>query len=196
MIAKETYERMKQFSDYGGSWAIWDDAKKGHGVKSGVGNLSIFNQPDIHKMLNSNYVFVGLNGARHDSSDDAGRYPYWRNFHSADNKRQQDYKLRYALHGTKYWGSYMTDAIKCFKETDSSKVRLTIDEEIYHAETLRRELKALGGNPVLVGLGVKSYAFLKRHFGKTHKVVKVMHYSYYIGLGKYRNAVLGALKKF
>ena len=87
-------------------------------------------------------------------------------------------------------------AIKCFKETDSSKVRLTIDEEIYHAETLRRELKALGGNPVLVGLGVKSYAFLKRHFGKTHKVVKVMHYSYYIGLGKYRNAVLGALKKF
>ena len=185
---------MKKFSCLGGSWAIWDDAKEGEGVKSGVGNLSIFNQPDIHKMLNANYVFVGLNGAKHDSSDDSSRYPYWRNFHSTDNKRQQDYKLRYALHGTKYWGSYMTDAIKGLRETDSSKVKLSHEEEIGHVETLRSELDALGGNPVLVGLGDKAHAFLKKHFEGTHKIVKVMHYSYYIGLDRYRVAVLDALK--
>ena len=175
MIDKDTYERMKRFSDLGGSWAIWEMPKKGEGVKSNVGSMSIFNQPDIHERLNSDYVFVGLNGARHDSSN----VFYWRNFHSTDNKRQQDYKLRYALYGTKYWGSYMTDAIKCLKETDSSKVRLAIDEEIVHDETLRGKLDALGGDTVLVGMGIKSYAFLKRHFGGTRKFVQIMHYSYY-----------------
>ena len=36
----------------------------------------------------------------------------WSNFHSDDNKRQNDYKLRFALMGTHFWGSYITDVIK------------------------------------------------------------------------------------
>ena len=35
----------------------------------------------------------------------------WFNFHAGRN----DFKLRYALQGTRYWGSYITDAINQFR---------------------------------------------------------------------------------
>ena len=43
------------------------------------------------------------------------------NFHDARHI-SQDYKIRYALKGTKLWGGYMTDIIKNFPEKSSSKM--------------------------------------------------------------------------
>ena len=41
------------------------------------------------------------------------------NFHSSSSTAQ-DYKIRYALKDTKFWGSYMTDIIKNFPEKHSN----------------------------------------------------------------------------
>jgi hypothetical protein len=193
MIEANTYEQMKQFSKTGGSWTIWEMPQDGENPRARVGDMSVFKHPDILAKLNRNYVFVGINQAGHDTSMDE----LWWNFHSKDNRRQQDYKLRYALHGTKYWGAYMTDAIKNVVERVAANVRLTAEEEIKNADLLKHELDALGGHPVLIGMGGKAYRFLNRYFGKKYHVVKIYHYSYhYRGCGNkdiYRKAVLNAL---
>lgn len=51
-----------------------------------------------------------------------GQVGSWANFHSDDNKRQNDFKLRYALMDTPYWGSYITDVIKSHFDTISTNV--------------------------------------------------------------------------
>lgn len=190
MIEPNTYEQMKQFSKAGGSWAIWEMPQDGEGPKARVGDLSVFERPDILEQLNGDYVFVGLNQSKQESCVASA---LWRNFHSIDNKRQQDYKLRYALYGTKYWGAYMTDAIKNLVETDSSKVQLTkVEGQI---QSLRKELNALGGNPVLVGMGGKAFNFLNRYLGKDYSVVGIKHYACYVNKDKYRVEVLNNLSR-
>ena len=77
----------------------------------------------------------------------------WFNFHAGRN----DFKLRYALQGTRYWGNYITDAIKDYQETNSGEVEKTLRKDPKRVDEnlkgLREELELLGGKPVLVALG-------------------------------------------
>lgn len=62
-------------------------------------------------------MFVGLNRSGKPKDGNAEKKPDkpkdpWFNFHAGRN----DFKLRYALQGTRYWGSYITDAIKDYQE--------------------------------------------------------------------------------
>lgn len=61
--------------------------------------------------LNPNIILVGLN-----ISEKIDRV--FGNFHQ-DKTKAQDYKTRYALQDIMFWGSYMTDIIKSFKEKNS-----------------------------------------------------------------------------
>ena len=58
---------------------------------------------------NPNIIFVALNFSRETVMED------FANFHDARHI-SQDFKIRYALKGTKLWGGYMTDIIKNFPE--------------------------------------------------------------------------------
>lgn len=120
----------------------------------------------------------------------------WCNFHS-DYKYQKDYKLRYALRGTKYWGCYITDIIKRYAEVDSSKVELFLREhpEVveYNIREFERELELIGGAPKLVALGGTVFNLLTKYIGKQYTIYKVPHYSSYISAENYRNQVLDAL---
>lgn len=194
MINANTYEQMKQFSKAGGSWAIWEMPKDNENSTARVGDMSVFKHPDILAKLNRNYVFVGINQAGHDTPMNQ----LWWNFHSQD-RHQKDYKLRYALHGTKYWGAYMTDAFKNVVERVAANVRLTAEEERENADLLKNELNALGGHPVLIGMGGRAYQFLNRYLGENYDVVNIYHYSYHYqgcaNIDIYRKAVLNALRK-
>ncbi len=77
MISAKAYETMRK--KYGGvsSWEIWEP--EGDRAKSGVGDLSIFNPVDL-SVLNTGYVFVGLNVAGEETVDRS--IPDWSNFHS------------------------------------------------------------------------------------------------------------------
>ena len=60
MISKENYKKLlEKFWDVA-SWAIWMPATAGY-PKSNVGDLKIFNDPDLLKKINTGFVFVGLN---------------------------------------------------------------------------------------------------------------------------------------
>ena len=181
-----------------GSWAIWDPP--GDKPKSNADGMN-WVTPDLWKKVKTDYVFVGLNlsGTHGEQKEDD-----WRNFHSS-YCRQNDYKLRFALTGTKYWGSYLTDLIKYnkdkkdhFKEVDSGKVIKAlkehpeiIDESI---KFLEEELSCFPKKPVLVAMGAAVYKLLKDNLGSKYKIIKIKHYSCRIGKETYREEVLNTLR--
>jgi hypothetical protein len=194
MINQQNYnELLEKFWDVA-SWALWSQPT-GDRPKSNVGNLSVFNAPDLLEKINTGFVFVGLNGSGvHNDYLDLDKA--WYNFHSA-SPRGHDYKLRYALHDTPLWGSYITDIIKYFPEVDSGKVINYVknNPEVLkqNIDVFREELSLLGEQPVIVALGGATYDFLVENLGKEYKIVKVKHFSYTIGKEKYREEMLEAL---
>lgn len=161
----------------------------------------MFASPDLAKTLetlNTGFVFVGLNRSGKPKDGNAEKKPDkpkepWFNFHAGRN----DFKLRYALQSTRYWGSYITDAIKDYQETDSGEVEKTlksnperVDENL---KGLREELELLGGKPVLVALGYAAEKNLKCMKSEGYEVVRILHPAAFIGKKKYRDKVLKVL---
>lgn len=197
MISKKNYEILKK--EYGncGSWTIWKHP--GSTVKSNTGDMRWAEDPELNEKVGTGFVFVGLNWAGGHGDQTEGGTIKCKDFHS-DYAYQNDYKLRYALMGTRYWGSYITDIIKYYPETDSSKVvsmlknnPSIIRENIKHFE---RELSLLGDDsPILVALGGASYEILMKYLGQKYKVVQIKHYSFTISKENYREEVLKTLDK-
>lgn len=196
MITREQYYMLLEYSHVS-SWAVWDDPEEGS-VKSGTANVDMLdisnysNDNELLSILNNDFVLVGLNAAVH--SDTNIRKDPWNAFHSDDNKRQKDYKLRYALKGTPLWGSYITDALKGYPKTNSSQVvkdlknremKALLDKSI---EDFRRELEILG-DPIIVALGNASFKIVKKYFNEKYRIVKITHFSYFIGQEKYKERV-------
>lgn len=108
-IDKSKFEKIKKEYGHYASWAIWSE--EGRKPKDNVGDLSIFKTKNINsliKKLKPNIILVGLNISR------KTEYSFG-NFHDSSS-RAMDYKIRYALKDTPYWGAYMTDIIKDFEQ--------------------------------------------------------------------------------
>ena len=121
MFNRENYEYLRKNFGSVSSWAIWSIPENPTDKKL-INDLSMFDKEKIDetlKTLNNNYVLVGLNAAEHDINNLPAD---WSNFHSNDISKQKDYKLRYALMNTPFWGSYITDIIKWVRLTKSEKL--------------------------------------------------------------------------
>ena len=193
MIDKNIYESLKEKFGHVASWAIW--GRPSDSVKSNMKDVSMFDGDGILEVLNPKYVFVGLNGSGvHDDYMDMEKP--WHNFHSS-NPHGNDFKLRYALMDTPYWGAYITDAIKDLPEVDSNKVAVYLKNHPEVVEKnmkiLRDEIKMLTDNPTVIALGGKSYELVNKYLGKEFTVKKITHYSFTIGKEEYRQHVLNVL---
>lgn len=197
MIGPDNYNTLKEKYGDVSSWAVWNtdyaDSEPGRNIK----DLSMFASPDLAE-LNTGFVFVGLNRSGRPKDGNAEKKPDkpkdpWFNFHAGRN----DFKLRYALQGTRYWGSYMTDAIKDLQETDSVEVEKTLGKEPERVDEnlkgLREELELLGGRPVLVALGYAAEKKLRSMRSEGYEVVRILHPAAFIGKKKYRDKVLKVL---
>ena len=194
MIDESTYNLMREKYGIVGSWAVWRPA--GDTPKSNTSDMSWIHDEDLLNTLNTGFVFVGLNwSSTHGELSNIGRID-WANFHSGYS-RQHDYKLRYALQGTHYWGSYMTDLIKLYSEVDSGKVKtyLRNHPEIIESNIrdFEEEISYLGKRPILVALGGEVYRMLDENLSDKYKIVQIKHYSYTIGKEDYRREVNGIL---
>ena len=190
MITKENYDYLKEHYGRIASWAVWAPASDR--PKSNTDDLSIFNDENLFQKLNANYVFVGLNASEQQATENV-----WRSFHS-DNPHQQDYKLRYALLNTKYWGGYITDIIKKYPEVDSSKVKVYLKNNPEVVESnikdFINELNILSKDkPILIAMGGYSFEILDKYLSNEYKIVKIMHYSSQISKEEYRKQVLDVL---
>jgi hypothetical protein len=185
MITREKFEFIKEKYGHWTSWAIWPEA--GDTPKSNVGDLSIFIGDEFLQYLNPEIVLVGLNISRGDI-----KFPL-ANFHDARSEAT-DYKIRYALKNTPFWGGYMTDIIKDFNEKESGKMmsylRANKVFEDSNVEIFREELKDLGSvNPTIIAFGNDAYTILLRNFKNQYKVLKVPHYANYTSKENYRQQI-------
>lgn len=182
MISQENYDILKEKYGDASSWAVWNTDYADSKPSRNINDLSVFDSPNLSE-LNTGFVFVGLNRSGKPKDGNAEKKPDkpkdpWFNFHAGRN----DFKLRYALRGTRYWGSYMSDAIKDLQETDSVEVEKTLGKEPERVEEnlkgLREELELLellGGRPVLVALGYAAEKKLRSMRSEGYEVVRILH---------------------
>jgi hypothetical protein len=187
---QEFLEFTAEFSSVG-SWAIWDPP--GDKPRSNTEGMN-WVTPDLWQKIKTDFVFVGLNLSS--THGDQGNED-WRNFHSSYSY-QNDYKLRYALTGTKYWGSYLTDFIKRYKEVKSGEVIKMLKQNpkitMKSKKLLEKELSYFPNRPVLVAVGTAVFKLLKDNLGSKYNIIKIKHYSCRMGKEKYREEVLEALR--
>jgi hypothetical protein len=177
------YETIKTKYGSMSSWAIWKNQEKN--TKSGMGDISLFHNPSDTTLqtLNPNIILVGLNISK--------RIPRtFGNFHP-DYSSAQDYKTRFALVDTMFWGSYMTDIIKDFEEKVSCKMmKYLSSNKSFEKENIikfKQELVDIGSkDPIIIAFGNDTYKILKRNF-KDFKIYKVTHYSSFISKEKLRD---------
>ena len=105
-----------------------------------------------------------------------------------------DFKIRYALRGSPFWGAYMTDIIKDFDQKVSGKVwsylRKDKQFEIENAELFREEVNDVANhNPTIIAFGEVAYRILMRNFRDDYEILKIPHYSMYCSKEKYREEV-------
>lgn len=197
MINWKTYEKLRDEFGYTSSWTIWDVPGNGNWKsKDGIGDLKSFvNEEELIKELNPNFIFVGLNPAAHDSA--AHPVKHWENFHSGDKKRSQDYKLRYALLGSEYWGSFITDIFTGIVDTNSSRTmkKATPSATIESINNILKIRELLGGTATVVAIGVKSYSILKSKLPQGIKLKKITHYAAFVNIDNYKEKVLSQLKQ-
>lgn len=173
------FETIKEKYGLYGSWAIWADA--GEKPKSNIGDLSVF---DILKntllfdQLKPHIIFIGLNISRGLIKES------FANFHDSQ-PQGTDFKIRYALKGSAYWGAYMTDIFKDLEEKDSHKVKALINADqalvANHLYVLRQEIRDVLGDSgiraTLVAFGDIVYDKLREHFSEEYDVKKIPHYA-------------------
>jgi len=194
MIDVERYNKLKEKYGHVSSWTIWKEP--GETPKSNTADMSIFEDKNICNKLNDKYVFVALNGAgTHGVQEDKP----WKNFHSS-YQYQNDFKLRFALMDSPFWGSYITDIIKEFHESNSKNVVSHFQEhpnEIkYHINSFKEELNCLSDEkPILIAVGNDSYNILNDYLSNEYKIYKIMHYAARINKEAYKEEVCRELKK-
>ena len=193
MISAETFRKIK--SDYGhyASWAVW--GKQGDTPKSNIDDLSVLEiekNPSLLESLQGDLIFLGLNISR----------PIERplgNFHDP-RPMATDYKIRYALQDTPYWGGYMTDIIKDFEEKASGKMmkylRTDPEFEKENIDILRSEISVLGcKDPILIAFGRDAEVIARRNLENKFKIYRIPHYANYTSKERYRVQVLEILDK-
>lgn len=178
MITKEQFLELKKNYGVFSSFAIWESADN-------VSDISMFETDEVLEEINDKYVFIALNPANH-NNDDIETTPF-RNFHSKDS-RQKDFKLCYAIAGTKVWGSYITDLYKSFPETKSEVLKQKLKSDPQKVEndfkTLEKEIEILTKNKkeiTLIALSRYVEKQLKKCFKDKYKIAYVTHYSYRYG---------------
>ena len=195
MIDKKNYEILKRKYGDVASWAIWSTDYSNAEPKKNTADLSVFKDEALLEKINTGYVFVGLNASSTHGDVSQGT-DAWYNFHS-NYSRQNDYKLRYALQGTKYWGSYITDVIKRYEEVDSTKVKSYLSKHPAvvqdNIEEFKEEISLLGSKPVLVALGTATYDILNQYLSNEYVIKLIKHYSFTIGKEDYKREVLSIL---
>jgi hypothetical protein len=186
LITIETYNKIKEQYGHISSWALWVEHVNIRS-KMDMDDISFFENPSqtTLNLLNPNIVLVGLN-----ISEKIARV--FGNFHP-DKTSAQDYKTRFALQGTMFWGAYMTDIIKSYEEKISGNLMKYLsrnkDFEKTNVKMFEQELLDIGSkNTIIVAFGNDSYNILKRNLKDKYIIYKVPHYSSFIKLDTLRLA--------
>lgn len=172
-----------KYVDKSSSWAIWenDDDKKNEFGEEILCDANVKMIDDLKpEVINQLYIFVGLNPSSEISDENVS----WSSFHKNGSN---DKYLKYALYNTRFWGSYITDAIKTKYTGNSKELTKNINEneetlEI-NFEIFKKELECFensGFKPKLIAMGGKAFDILKKYnrkLGQNYDIYQIKHYS-------------------
>jgi hypothetical protein len=184
MISLEKFlEIHKRFGHFA-SWAVW--AEEGDRPKENIDDLTVLDpeqNPVLLEILHGESIFLGLNISRRIER------PFG-NFHDP-RPMATDFKIRSALRGTRYWGSYITDIIKDLEEKASGKMMSFLkadkDFELENIRRLREEIRVLGSaSPLLVAFGKDAESIARKNLSGEFEIIRVPHYANYISQEVYR----------
>jgi len=182
----DAYNKLKEKYGNISSWALWKEPVDIRS-KLDMEDTTFFENPSQKTLdlLNTNIILVGLN-----ISEKIQRT--FGNFHP-DKSSAQDYKTRFALQGTIFWGAYMTDIIKSYEEKISGNLMKYLsknkDFEKENVKMFEQELIDIGSqNTIIVAFGNDSYNILKRNLKDKYTIYKVPHYSAFVKLDSFRLA--------
>jgi len=186
ILTINAYNKIKEKYGNVSSWALWTEPLDIRS-KLSMDDILFFENPSDKTLdlLNPNIILVGLN-----ISEKILRT--FGNFHP-DKMSAQDYKTRFALQGTIFWGAYMTDIIKSYEEKNSGNLMKYLsknkDFEKKNIEIFEQELLDIGSqNTIIIAFGNDSYNILKRNLKDKYTIYKVPHYSAFINLDSFRLA--------
>jgi hypothetical protein len=186
ILTINVYNKIKEKYGNVSSWALWTEPLDIRS-KLSMDDILFFENPSDKTLdlLNPNIILVGLN-----ISEKILRT--FGNFHP-DKMSAQDYKTRFALQGTIFWGAYMTDIIKSYEEKNSGNLMKYLsknkDFEKENVMMFEQELLDIGSqNAIIVAFGNDSYNILKRNLKDKYTIYKVPHYSAFINLDSFRLA--------
>ena len=193
MINIDTFLTIRERCGHFASWAVWAD--EGSNPKDNIGDLNVLDpemNPTVLNTIHAEAILLGLNISRKIERPLG-------NFHDL-RSGATDFKIRYALRGTRYWGCYMTDIIKDFEEKASGRMmsflRSNRDFERENIQKLRQEIYMLGvANPLLVTFGRDAELIAKRNLGDEFQIVRIPHYANYVSKEEYRSLLDGLLPK-
>lgn len=193
MIERSQFELIRERHGGYASWAVWATADGS--PKSNIGDLSVLDpesNPSLLSTIHHDAVMVGLNISR------PLREPF-RNFHDP-RPQAQDFKIRYAFEHTRWWGAYMTDVIKGVEAVKSADLRRLLTTELIqrNVDAFLEELRDIGSRkPVLLAFGAQAHQIVASHVPARsyRRLVRLTHYSHYVGKEKYRDTVLSQLDK-
>jgi len=185
-MKKEVYNKIEEKYSYIGSFAIWSNK---------IDDVSIFEDEKIIERIKENIILVGLNISEKIKNK-------FGNFHSK-SKYSKDYKLRYAIEGTKIEGGYITDIIKSYEEKIGNNViRYIKNNKEFLEKNIRsfiEEIKELENEEVvIIAIGRKSKKILeeakeeikKEIKIKNDKIYMITHYSAMVKKEKIREEVI------
>ena len=182
----DSYTNIKEKYGNISSWALWNEPVDIRS-KLGMEDISFFENPSQKTLdlLNPNIILVGLN-----ISEKIIRT--FGNFHP-NKTSAQDYKTRFALKGSMFWGAYMTDIIKSYEEKISGNLMKYLsknkDFERENVKIFEKELLDIGSqDTIIIAFGNDSYNILKRNLKDRYTIYKVPHYSAFIQLDSLRLA--------
>jgi hypothetical protein len=187
MISLERFQLIRERHGHYASWAVW--AVQGKKPKDSIADLNVFDpqmNPELLQTLFGGFVFLGLNISRRVER-------VFGNFHDV-RPMATDYKIRAAIYGTRFWGSYMTDIIKDFEQKVSGKVMSYLKAnpsfEQHNIALLRQELSDLGAEqPVLIAFGKDAEKIARRNLATEFEIVGIPHYAKYLSAEAYRTEV-------
>ncbi|WEG10586.1 hypothetical protein PU630_08630 [Microbacterium horticulturae] len=196
-ITRDRFDEVRRRYGDVGSWAVWADARPGHGVKDGVGDLSVLDadrDDEVLETLRADVVMLGINGSG------APTPASFSNFHDPSS-RANHFKLRHAYRGTPFWGAYLTDA---FKGIESYGAKRTIAFLRAHPPLVREQLARLDDelatvgcdDPLVIVFGADVFGLLREHWHEGARMVRVPHYAHYLSKEDYRAQALRAIDEY
>ncbi len=193
---------------YSSSWAIWSDpdfgkCRKGKNpwrTKDSIDDLSVFEVDNPNNKLDKitgGYILVALNPAEQICTTctiinkNACQYnkavidnskQKWNAFHSPCKKKSQDYKLRYAVHGSALEGSFITDLFDDIVATSKADFKAKLNAKIaenpsYVKDKVQRVISIrnlINPNAQIVAIGPDVSKYIKGSIGEYEEI---KHYS-------------------